>query len=107
MVQKGAFDELGRGVELLRGELIEMNPAGPVHDDYVAYLTTWSGKHIDPTKTLVTAQTGLDLPAAESRPEPDIFWVKKKRYREHHPQAKDVQLAIEVADLSFAKDREI
>jgi hypothetical protein len=50
MVRKGAFDELGRKVELIRGELVEMNPAGPLHDDYIAYLTTWSGTRIDPAK---------------------------------------------------------
>ena len=107
MVRKGAFDELGRKVELIRGELVEMNPAGPLHDDFVAYLTTWSAKHINPATTWITAQTGLDLPKIDSRPEPDVFWVKAKRYREHHPGAEDVQLAIEVADTSLAKDLEV
>ena len=107
MVRKGAFDELGRKIELIRGELVEMNPAGPLHDDYIAYLTTWSATRIDPAATLLTAQTGLSLPEVESRPEPDLFWVKAKRYREHHPRSEDVQLAIEVADSSLAKDLEI
>jgi len=34
MVLKGAFDDLNRRVELIRREIVEMNPAGPVHDDY-------------------------------------------------------------------------
>jgi Uma2 family endonuclease len=107
MVRCGAFDELGRNIELLRGELVEMNPAGPVHDDFITYLNDWSATHRDPQKTRLTAQTGLDLPELNSRPEPDIFWVKAKRYREHHPRADDVQLAIEVADTSLAKDLEV
>ena len=82
MVNLGAFDHVDRKVELMRGELVEMNPTGPV-------------------------QTGIDLPEQESRPEPDIVWVQKKRYRERHPQAEDVQLAIEVADSSLAKDLEV
>lgn len=107
IVRKGAFEDLGRGIELLRGELVEMNPAGPIHDDFVAYLTNWSASNRDPTKTLLTAQTGLDLPEVDSRPEPDVFWVKAKRYRDHHPHAADVQLAIEVADSSLTKDLEV
>lgn len=107
MVNLGAFEHVDRKIELLRGALIEMNPAGPIHDDFIAYLNTWSAKQIDPSKTLLTAQTGLDLPEVDSRPEPDLFWVTARRYREHHPRAADVQLAIEVADSSLAKDLEI
>jgi len=35
MVHVGAFDRIERKVELIRGELIEMNPAGPIHDDLI------------------------------------------------------------------------
>ena len=107
MVNLGVFNHVDRKVELIRGELVEMNPAGPVHDDFVTYLNNWSFSSSDPATTFITAQTGIDLPEQESRPEPDIFWVQKKRYRERHPQAEDVQLAIEVADSSLAKDLEV
>ncbi|MEQ1824410.1 MAG: Uma2 family endonuclease [Pirellula sp.] len=107
MVRKGAFDDLGRGVELIRGEIVEMNPAGPVHDDLITYLTDWSFEGRDKRITRITSQTGIDLPEIESRPEPDVFWVRRARYRDGHPQAADVQLAIEVADSSLVKDLEI
>jgi Uma2 family endonuclease len=107
MVKVGAFETLDRKVELIRGEIIEMNPAGAVHDDFVTYLNNWSFRNCDPATTLITVQTGLDLPQQESRPEPDIFWVRKKRYLDRHPQADDVQLAIEVADSSLVHDLEI
>lgn len=42
MVLCGAFDHLRRKIELIRGELREMNPAGPLHDDLITYLTNWS-----------------------------------------------------------------
>jgi len=42
MVRKGAFDDLNRRVELIHGGIVEMNPSGPMHDDYVAYLNSWS-----------------------------------------------------------------
>lgn len=107
MVRKGAFEDLGRRIELIRGELVEMNPAGPVHDDYVTYLTNWSARSIDPAKSMVTSQTGIDLPEVDSRPEPDVFWIRKARYRQHHPLSSDVQLAIEIADSSLEKDLQI
>jgi len=35
MVRVGAFDRITRKVELIKGELLEMNPAGPIHDDLI------------------------------------------------------------------------
>lgn len=104
MVHVGAFDRLDRKIELIRGELIEMNPAGPVHDDLITYLTNWSARNADPNQTLVTSQTGLNLPELQSRPEPDLMWIRAARYRESHPSATDVQLAIEVSDSSLVYD---
>ena len=106
MARVGAFDRIPRKIELIRGELTEINPAGPVHDDLITYLTNWSARNSDPAKTLITSQTGLDLPELESRPEPDIMWIRAGRYRDGHPQAHDVQLAIEVSYSSLAYDIE-
>ena len=39
MVERGAFDHLNRKIELIRGELREINPAGRLHDDLITYLT--------------------------------------------------------------------
>ncbi len=40
MVDRGAFDCIqGKKVELIRGELRLMTPAGPIHDDYIDFLT--------------------------------------------------------------------
>jgi Uma2 family endonuclease len=107
MVLKGAFNDLNRRVELIRGEIVEMNPAGPLHDDCITYLATWSARASLASITMITSQTGVDLPEVESRPQPDVFWVRRARYRDGHPQAADVQLAIEVADSSLEKDLEI
>lgn len=104
MVRLGAFDDVHRKIELFRGELIERNPAGPVHDDLIIYLNNWSMRVVDSSQTLVTSQTGLDLPEQSSRPEPDLMWIGSRRYRDGHPRASDVQLAIEVSDSSLEKD---
>jgi len=106
MVRIGAFDRIDRKIELIRGELVEMNPSGPIHDDLITYLTDWSADHRDRSRTTITSQTGLNLPDQISRPEPDLLWLRKDRYRHAHPSASDVQLAIEVAFSSLAYDLE-
>lgn len=104
MVECGAFDDLNRKIELIRGEIREMNPAGPVHDDLIAYLTDWSVRTTDRNNIRVNVQTGLDLASLQSRPEPDLLWVRAARYRDRHPTAADVKLAIEVSDSSLQSD---
>ena len=104
MVERGAFDHLNRKIELIYGELREMNPAGPVHDDLIAYLTDWSVRATDREKIRVTIQSGLDLSDLNSRPESDLLWVRAARYRDRHPTAADVKLAIEVSDSSLQAD---
>ena len=104
MVDRGAFDHLDRKVELIRGELLEMNPAGPLHDDLLRYLTKWSFLSADLGKTDISIQMGLELAEQGSCPEPDLVWVNCGRYAERHPTAVDVQLAVEVAASSLDYD---
>jgi Uma2 family endonuclease len=104
MVECGAFDHLNRKIELIRGELREMNPAGPIHDDLIMYLNSWSARSTPPDSIMVTSQTGLDLAELESRPEPDLLWVRAARFRDRHPGASDVKLAIEVSYSSLQSD---
>lgn len=105
MVACGAFDTIQRRVELIRGEIRQMNPAGPVHDDLIDYLNDWSVRSTDRSAIHIRGQTGMDVPHLDSRPEPDVFWVKAKRYLDGHPTAQDTLLAIEVADSSLEADR--
>ncbi len=67
LIQVGAFDRLERKIELIRGELIEKSPAGPIHDDLITYLTNWSVRRADPVQTLLTSQTGMDWPETQSQ----------------------------------------
>lgn len=105
MVAKGAFDELPQKIELIDGEIQAMNPAGPVHDDLLEYLTHWSLRSTDEDRVRVRIQSGLSLPECSSRPEPDVLWVKAEHPRGRHPQAHEVLLVIEVADSSPDIDR--
>ena len=107
MIDVGAFDHIDRKIELIRGELIEINPAGPIHDDLITFLNGWSVENRDRTRTIITSQTGLRLPEQVSRPGPDLMWLRKARYRDAHPTASDVQLAIEVSHSSLFADLEV
>ena len=104
MVQCGAFEHLNRKVEFFRGELRQMSPAGSLHDGLVTFLINWSHRSTDPNQTMVTSQTGLNVSNLQSRPEPDIMWIRPGRYLDQHPSASDVKLAFEVADSSLNYD---
>jgi len=103
MVGKGAFDAMGpRKIELIRGELRFMNPAGPIHDDHIIYLTRWSHENTTANDASISVQCGFACD--DNRPEPDVLWLKPRRYGRMRPTASDVLLLIEVSDSSLATD---
>jgi Uma2 family endonuclease len=103
MVLRGAFDCIGpKKVELIDGELVFMNPAGPLHDDLIDYLTRWSVNATSDGSANVRVQCGFVCD--DNRPEPDILWLEPRRYGKVKPTAKDVLLLIEVSDSSLAND---
>ena len=104
MIERGVFDRIERRIELIRGELRETSPAGPVHDELIAYLTRWSISVTLAEPIAIRIHSGLDLPEQESRPEPDVLWVDARRYFDRHPLAIEVHLAIEVANSSLQYD---
>jgi len=60
MIEQGAFDRLHRRIELIRGELRETSPAGPIHDDLITFLAGWSTSVIDNERIQVRIQCGLE-----------------------------------------------
>ena len=103
MVDRGAFDCIeGKKVELIRGELRFMNPAGPIHDDYIDYLTRWSHNSTAQETANIRVQCGFICD--DNRPEPDIFWLQPRRYGRTRPTVRDVMLLIEVSDSSLSSD---
>lgn len=103
MVDRGAFDCLeGKKVELIRGELRFMNPAGPIHDDYIDYLTRRS--HDSTTQGTANIRVQCGFICEDNRPEPDILWLQPRRYGRTRPTARDVMLLIEVSDSSLSCD---
>ncbi len=90
MVAKGAFDGLSQKIELIEGEIHAMNPAGPRHDHIIEFLNHWSVNNTDFNLIRVRIQSGLSLPDQESRPEPDVLWVKADHPTDRHPIADEV-----------------
>jgi Uma2 family endonuclease len=105
MAQHGVFD--GRHhqrVELIRGEIREMNPIGVEHAMVVNYLTDWSIRSLPAERVWVSIQNPIRAPQLESAPEPDVAWVERKNYT-GHPLPEEVFLLIEVADSTLNYDR--
>ena len=106
MVEAGAFDgRLRQHVEFIRGEIREMNPIGSFHAQVLSDLTDWS-YDVTPRKEIaIRVQTTLRIPLQNSAPEPDLIWVRRRRYAQKHPEPSDVLLLIEVSESTLAEDR--
>jgi len=106
MIAAGLFDGPNRQrVELIYGELREMNPIGPKHEEIVDRLVEWTTAHVPRNKVRLRVQNSIGLPSLASAPEPDIAWVTQKSYLSGRPRAEDVLLIIEVAESSLDYDR--
>jgi Uma2 family endonuclease len=103
IVNSGAFDQ--RHLELIRGEIREMAPIGPGHEEVVDLLLEWSIDNLPRKRVRLRIQESIGLADLESAPEPDIAWVVPKEYRRGRPTSEDVLLIIEVAESSLDYDR--
>lgn len=102
MIASGAFDHINKRIEFIRGELKEMSPAGPIHDDYICFLMTWSARYIESGEIQPRCQMGIQI--KDSVPEPDLAWLVPRRYGKQRPTAEDVLLVVEVAETSLEYD---
>jgi Uma2 family endonuclease len=91
-------------VELLEGWLVTKMPKNPPHR-LTTQLTREAlaralppGWHADAQEPITTE---------DSEPEPDVMVVRgdRRRYRERHPDARDIALVVEVADTTLQRDR--
>jgi Uma2 family endonuclease len=105
MIEAGCFHRIKRRVDLIRGEIVYMSAAGPMHDEVLTRLTEWSFAWAARYGCRVRTEKGVKLPPVVSVPEPDIVWVADKDYMTDKPYAEDVALLIEVSDSSLQEDR--
>ncbi len=106
LIESGALDK--RRLELIRGEIREMSPTGPDHEDAVDQLTDWSTSQEIKQKFRIRVQNSIGLPGLETAPEPDLVWAAPRRYRRvrgGRPTAADIFLIIEVSESSLDYDR--
>ena len=76
MIEGGVFDPSRRWrLELIRGEIREMNPIGSLHEEAVERLTAWSYSIAAAGKIRVRVQDSVGIPNLASAPEPDVAWV--------------------------------
>jgi len=92
-------------VELIDGNIIDMNPIGSAHAAITNRLNRLVGRAVDGL-ALVSVQNPLRLDAF-NEPEPDLMLLRPRAddYRESHPTAADVLLLVEVSDSSLSYDR--
>ena len=103
MVERGSFDSLEpMKIELIHGELRFMNPAGPIHESEIEYLTNWSYANTERNEISIRVQSGINC--GEHRPEPDLAWIRKLSSRRIRPTNDDVLLLVEVSDSSLKQD---
>jgi Uma2 family endonuclease len=91
-------------VELIHGELIEMGKQGKAHWRAVQALVNWIARRL-PAEMSMASQGPLRLADGEE-PEPDLF-LFPIGMDVNDVRGGDVLLAVEIADTSFLKDRDI
>jgi Uma2 family endonuclease len=102
MVERGIFaDRCERRLELIHGEIRQMVPPNPSHEEIVDLLMYWSVDHAPRDRVRVRVQNSLGIPELDSVPEPDIAWMLAQSYRKRRPRPTDVLLLIEVAESSL------
>lgn len=92
-------------VELIRGEIVAMNPIGGPHAHCVTRLMQLLVR-MDLDGVLVMVQNPVRLPD-DSEPVPDLMLMRDRDYDEQIPTGADILIVIEVSDATRAYDRKV
>lgn len=104
MGEAGVFGEKER-VELMGGEVVEVNPIGGRHASCVRELNRHFTRGVG-DELRVDVQNPVRLDDAHE-PEPDLAIIKARDYRNSLPTSEDILLLVEVADTTLAYDRNV
>jgi len=106
MIDEGVFERGGEKVELIRGMIVPMSPAGAQHHHVLAQLTRslspwWERGEIWVQGTMVAGSGHVY--------DPDLMLLKSRAggYRKRLPRPEDVELVVEVSGSSLARDRQV
>lgn len=104
MGEAGILGE-GERVELIEGEIVQMNPIGSRHAACVKGLTSLLGRLLG-DELLLDVQNPVRLDGG-LEPQPDLAVVRARDYRDSLPVPEDVLLVIEVSDTTLRYDRNV
>lgn len=106
MIESGILAEDHR-LELIQGEIIEMSPIGSEHAACVKRLNHLLQQALG-ARVIIGVQDPIRLDA-HSQPQPDlsVLVFRPDFYNDEHPAARDVLLAVEIADSSAMQDRTV
>lgn len=101
--EKGVFQDDER-LELLQGEVVRLSPRRSLHALAVSNLAE-ELRSTFPSPAYIRTQMPLALDL-HNEPEPDVCVVRGPRsmYADHHPNASDCFLVVEVSETSLKKD---
>lgn len=103
MASAGVFDEDDR-LELLEGEIIQMNPVGRRHVVTVNRLNRLFAR-VFGERVLISVQNPLVLdPATEPQPDLVLLRPREDDYEHSLPTGSDAYLVVEVADTTVVYD---
>lgn len=103
MGEAGIFGEDER-VELIEGEVVEMDPIGTRHVMCVMQLTRLLAPLIG-DQVLVGVQNPININGG-LEPQPDLAAIRTRDYRDSLPGPEDVLLLTEVSDTTLSYDRD-
>lgn len=104
MIDAGIIREGSHDLELIRGDLLEMSPQGPLHWDFTYLLTRWFTRQMpDELGVAVNGPLRLD---DHNEPEPELF-VFPANLRVNEVRGPDVELVVEVGHSSVGYDRKV
>ena len=93
MIQRGDFEPREEHhVELIYGEISPMCPINPPHDDAVEELNIWSFRSPAAEGRASSGPGRFGVPVLDSVPQPDLAWLRWKRYTKQRPTPEDVLL---------------
>lgn len=104
MGEAGVFGDKER-VELMGGEVVEVNPVGARHFTCLNRLNRIFVKSVN-DEVIISPQNPVRLDDSHE-PEPDLAVIKMRDYRESLPAPEDILLLVEVSDTTPGYDRNV
>ncbi|MEM9525936.1 MAG: Uma2 family endonuclease [Bacteroidota bacterium] len=104
-IDVGVFTEDDK-IELLYGTIVELMPAGTLHEECVSLLADFFRYRFG-RDYRYREEKSISIPSTLSEPEPDFVVVVNKTYGDQRPGPDDIHFIAEVANSSLKDDRAV